>query len=108
MIITWIDEAVEAGAREDKACEILGLSGRCVARWRRNKTGDSRKGPLTPPPQKLSPEERQQVLDTANSPEFRDLSPRQIVPLMADRNQYIASESTFYRILTAEGQLHHR
>ena len=30
------------------------------------------------------------------------------MPLLADANQYIASESTFYRVLRAEGQLAHR
>lgn len=48
------------------------------------------------------------MLETANSAEFRNLSPRQIVPRLADRNEYIASESTFYRILREEGQLAHR
>ena len=44
----------------------------------------------------------------ANSVEFRDLSPKQIVPKLADRGQYLASEATVYRILRAEGQLTHR
>ncbi len=39
---------------------------------------------------------------------FRDLSPRQIVPLLADEGQYLASESTFYRVLREAGQLAHR
>ena len=109
MIVTLIDEAVAAGARREKACELVGLSERCVARWSKDDQGDARRGPKSPPPQKLSPEERQLVLDTANAPEFRDLSPRQIVPLLADReNKYIASESTFYRVLREAGQLQHR
>jgi putative transposase len=41
-------------------------------------------------------------------PEFRNLSPRQIVPRLSDRNEYIASESTFHRILREERQLAHR
>jgi transposase InsO family protein len=48
------------------------------------------------------------LLEAANSTESRNLSPRQIVPNLADRNQYIASESTFYRVLHEEGQLAHR
>jgi transposase InsO family protein len=44
----------------------------------------------------------------ANSPEFRDKSPRQIVPTLADRGEYVASESTFYRVLHEEGQMQHR
>ena len=41
-------------------------------------------------------------------PEFADLPPSQIVPALADRGIYIASESTFYRILRKENMQHHR
>lgn len=88
---------------------MLGLTARTVQRWR-NQNGryDRRSGPKTAPANKLSPAERQQVLSVSNSPKYRDLSPRQIVPRLADEGQYLASESTFYRILRAEGQLAHR
>ena len=39
---------------------------------------------------------------------FDDLSPRQIVPILTDRDTYYASESAFYRILRKRGLLHHR
>jgi len=42
------------------------------------------------------------------SPEFRDLSPNQIVPILADRGTYIASESTMYRALRQAGLATHR
>ena len=42
------------------------------------------------------------MLDAANRPEHRDLSPKQIVPRLADEGVYLASESTFYRILHEE------
>lgn len=48
------------------------------------------------------------VISTANNATYRDLPPCKIVPLLADAGQYIASESTFYRILQAENQLTHR
>lgn len=48
------------------------------------------------------------MLRTVNSPEYRDLSVKQIVPLLADRGVYLASESTMYRILRNEQQLTHR
>jgi putative transposase len=109
MIIQLIDEAVENGARRAQATALLGLSARAVARWRTEGGGDDRRqGPKAPPAHKLTPEERAQVLEAANSTEFRNLSPRQIVPNLADRNEYIASESTFYRVLREEGQLAHR
>jgi transposase InsO family protein len=109
MILDLLDEAVSAGARLSKACEIVGISVRATERWRLDQDGDDKRaGPLTPPSHKLSGAERQAVLDVANSPEFRDKSPRQIVPTLADRGEYIASESTFYRVLHEEGQMQHR
>ncbi len=88
---------------------MLGLTCRTVQRWRNQNGGyDRRNGPKTAPANKLTPAERQRVLAVANSPEYRDLSPRQIVPRMADQGLYIASESTFYRLLRAENQLVHR
>jgi transposase InsO family protein len=90
------------------AAQILGLTARTLQRWRRQGDGDQRFGPLTRPANKLIDEERQLVLSTVNSPEYRDLSPNQIVPKLADKGIYIASESTFYRILREEGQLAHR
>lgn len=109
MIIELIEEAVTNGARREKATSLLGLSARAVARWRTEAdAGDRRRGPKASPAHKLTAEERKRVLDTANCPEYRDLSPRQIVPLLADRGEYIASESTFYRVLREESQLAHR
>ncbi len=48
------------------------------------------------------------MLSVVNSEEYRSKSPKQIVPLLADGGMYLASESTIYRILRAEGQVHHR
>ncbi len=88
---------------------MVGLTVRTVQRWREQGGGDDlRRGPKATPHNKLSPEEEQRVLDVANSKEFRDVSPRQIVPILADRNTYFASESAFYRLLRKHGLLHHR
>jgi hypothetical protein len=57
------------------------------------------------PPHKLSAAERAELLAVANSVEFGHLPPSQIVPRLADQQRYFASESTFYRVLTAEKQL---
>jgi len=108
--LSLIDEAVSAGCRCKVACRELGLDPRTVQRWRKQPNGgrDARHGPHTAPKQKLSAAERAQVLHVANSPEFRNLSPKQIVPRLADRGEYVASESTFYRVLHAEQQMAHR
>ncbi len=109
MILSLIDEAVRSGARLRSACRELGLSARTIQRWRGHDGGEDRRhGPRTVPANKLSVEERQKILETVNSPEFRDLSPNQIVPRLADQQIYLASESTMYRILREEKQLAHR
>jgi transposase InsO family protein len=110
MIMGWIDDAVAQGARQQKACQLIGLSARTVQRWRgQAEFGDDRRSQRTfTPPNKLPEHERQAVLKVANSAEFGHLSPNQIVPRLADRGEYLASESTFYRLLRAAGQLQHR
>lgn len=110
MILVLIDEAVTSGARLNRACDILGLPARTVQRWRQQgeQGFDRRLGPKTAPCNKLSPAERRTVLDITQRPEYRDLSPKQIVPRVADDGVYLASESTFYRILHEEDALHHR
>ncbi len=98
-----------AGARQSKGCEILSLDARTVQRWRRQDVGDDgRAGPKTTPANKLTAAERREVLSVVNSPEYRDRSPKQIVPSLADQGEYLASESTMYRILREEDQLTHR
>lgn len=57
---------------------------------------------------KLTAEERQQVIDTVNDPRFADLTPAQIIAILAEEGVYIASEMSFYRIMREEGLLHHR
>jgi transposase InsO family protein len=109
MILGWLDEAVRSGSRLAPACAELGLNPRTVQRWRNlGVCDDRRNGPKTAPANKLSAEERKKVLEVANSPEYRDLSPKQIVPKLADRGEYVASEPTFYRILRQEDQMSHR
>lgn len=104
-----IENARIGGARETKACELIGISHRTLERWRAAGGGrDMRKGPQTAPANKLSKKERRQLLETVNSKEYRDLSPNQIVPLLADKGIYVASESTIYRVLRNEGQQNHR
>ncbi|CAG9164975.1 IS3 family transposase ISPa31 [Cupriavidus laharis] len=102
--IALIDEAVESGARQSRACEELGLNARTLQRWRHTPE-DGRPGAQRPvPANKLSEAERQAVLAAANAPGYESLTPHQIVPKLADEGRYVASESTFYRVLKAEGQ----
>lgn len=100
---------MQGGARQEKACDLLGLDSRTLQRWRKQGIGEDRRaGPRTPPANKLSESEQRRILDVVNSQRFRDLSPKQIVPQLADSGIYLASESTVYRLLRATGQLEHR
>lgn len=106
--MSLIQEARANGVRLSMAAESIGLSSRTHQRWVHCEgADDGRRGPSTPA-NRLSEQERARVLEIANSPEYRDLSPNQIVPLLAQDGLYVASESTFYRVLRKENQLHHR
>lgn len=106
--IDLIREAVTHGARKIKACEALEISVRTCQRWEKDCSPDKRKGASKQVPRKLSSEESQEVLDISCSERFKDLTPYEIVPILAEEGRYIASESTFYRILREEKLLHHR
>lgn len=109
MILGLIAEAEKSGARLEASADILDLSARTIIRWRKKGNDDDRrKGPSLPPSNKLSEEERIKIVDVANSASYRDLSPKQIVPKLADQGTYIGSESTFYRVLKEQNMLKHR
>ena len=103
MILELIDEMVAEGVSVDAATKVIGVTARSAQRWRRQGGGeDQRRGPKREPANKLSAKEREHVLKVADSAEYRGLSPKQIVPKLADAGTYVASESTFYRILREE------
>jgi len=104
---------VKAGCRLKPACAELDISLRTFQRWVQDGddavSADSRTTSARPEPaNKLSDDERGQILAVANSEEFASLPPSQIVPALADRGVFIASESSFYRVLKAASQQHHR
>jgi len=69
MAIELIDEAVNAGARQRKVCEVLEINARTLRRWQKQ----------------LREEER-----------------------LLDRRKYIASESSYYRVLREVDQINRR
>ncbi|SAI56049.1 transposase [Bordetella ansorpii] len=108
-VLSMIDEAVATGARVARACRTLGLSLRTVQRWRRTPCrGDQRPHRVQRPANGFSDLERQRILSVLNSEEYGHLPPSPIVPRLADQGQYLASESTMYRLLRSAGQLTHR
>lgn len=110
-IMNAVQESVAAGARNYKACELIGLSVRTYQRWWKDGDKireDARKTRVFAPVNKLPIQDEEKIIATMNSPEFADKSPHQIVPILADRGEYIASESTFYRVARRNQLVPHR
>ena len=70
---------------------------------------DQRKNADRPAPaNKLTEAECQAILKVCNEPRFQSLPPSQIVPALLDEGHYIASVSSYYRVLKAANQQHRR
>ena len=110
--VSLIEDACNAGARQEKACALLGITERTLQRWKKTPDKsirtDQRPYNNSSPANKLSPAEKQEILRICNSKEYMNLPPSQIVPVLADKGTFIASESSFYRVLHENGQQHHR
>jgi len=111
LAIDLINEAVSHGAREIKACDVLNISQRTLFRWRSKNTPDEDQRPLIVRPEpsnKLTRQEKERIIQVVNSPEYKSLPPSQIVPALADKGEYIASEGTMYKVLKEYSMQHHR
>lgn len=101
-----------AGARLKLACETAGIEVRTLQRWKASDGlvhGDGRSQAVRPVPRHaLSGAERAHLVAVANEPRFASVPPARIVPMLADEGIYLASESTFSRVLKAHGQTAHR
>jgi transposase InsO family protein len=107
--IALIDEARASGARQTHACKAIGISAKTYQRWvKPDNQKDGRIDAKHAPKNKLTELERQRIIKVANEADYAALPASKIVPLLADDGRYIASESTFYRVLDAEKQLQHR
>jgi transposase InsO family protein len=108
IVCGWIDEAVKSGASKEGSCDIAGYDIRTIQRWDKNLEGDRRKVREYVPKNALSAKERENIISCSCSERFANMTPCEIVPTLAEEGLYIASESTFYRVLKAENLLHHR
>jgi len=111
MAVELIDQAVVAGARREQACAELGIHDRTYRRWTAGYgvAGDRRPEAVREEPvNKLTESERNEILDTCHQKEYASLPPSQIVPRLADEGTYLASESSFYRVLHAAEEQQHR
>lgn len=110
-VVMLIEEARSGGARLKQICDVVKITPRTYQRW--IKDGEIKKdqrphAERPTPKNKLTDEEREEVLALVNSSEYADLVPSQIVPKLADEGKYIASESTLYKILKEEKMNAHR
>ena len=107
-----IQTAHEAGACLERACEVAGIDVRTLQRWKAGQglqRGDGRPLAERPTPaHALSVAEREQIVQVANEPRFADMPAARIVPALADEGVYLASESSFQRVLRAHGQTQRR
>lgn len=90
-----------------RAFAVIGLCARCIQRWRSDDV-DARSTRVQTCANAFSAAEAAAVLATVNAPEHVHLPPTQIVPMLADHNVNIGSESSVYRILLRGRQLAHR
>ena len=107
-----IHTAHRAGARLRLACDTAGIDVRTLQRWQAHAGlvgGDGRPQAVHPIPEHaLSEAERAALLSVANEPRFAAVPPARIVPMLADEGVYLASESSFARVLREHGQTTHR
>ncbi len=95
---------------------LVGTKGACAAVGRSRATWyrrllPPRQGPPRPrptPTNALTPDEREAVKDVLGSERFVDRAPAQAWATLLDEGTYLASESTMYRILRADGGVRER
>jgi len=110
-LVEIIEESVASGARLSKACECVSINPSTYRRWQGSDGVREDQRPIVARPEpanKLSKEERRQLLEVFHRPEFQSLPPSQVVPMLADQGVYLASESTCYRVLHEAGEQQHR
>jgi putative transposase len=95
---------------------MLGIRAACMAVGRPRATHYRHQAPPRPrsttprpaPPNKLTDEEATEILEVLRSPRFVDLSPAQVFHILLDEGCYLASVSSYYRLLRAHGEVRER
>jgi putative transposase len=89
------------------ACAAVGRSR--ATHYRHRKPGRSTEAkPRPAPPNKLADTEVDDILGVLRSPRFVDCSPAQVYFTLLDEGVYLASESSFYRILRSHEEVRER
>jgi putative transposase len=112
ILVRDIEQACADGARLAPACALAGIDAGTLRRWKagdgliqRDRRPDADRAI---PSHALSEAERARIIEIANEPRFADTPPARIVPALADEGIYIASESSFHRVLRAHRQMNRR
>ena len=109
ILVREIEQACAEGARIAPACALAGIDAGTLRRWKAGdglQKGDRRPDAAHPvPSHALSEAEQARIIEIANEPRFAETPPARIVPALADEGIYIASESSFHRVLRAHGQM---
>lgn len=107
-IAQQVVDAHASGARLKPASQLAGIDLRTLQRWKAGDglvLGDKRPEAIRrQPAHALTDNERAAILAIANEPRFAESPPARIVPVLADEGVYVASESSFHRVLQSAGQ----
>jgi putative transposase len=85
------------------ACEVLAVPRGTARRLLAPPVQGPRRA-RPPSPRRFTEAEKQTVLDTLHSERFQDQTPRQAYAELLDEGTYLASVSSMYRLLAAEGE----
>src|SRR5512132_2864032 len=104
------DRRAGPGGRVAAACRAAGRPRATHARHPRHSQPLPRPAPSAPrtQPRALSLGQRQQVLDVLHSERFCDQAPAEVYASLLDEGAYLASISTMYRLLQAQGEVGER
>jgi len=107
-VLYFLELAQKEGISIKRAARFLCVELRNCLRWKKSLVDKRKINNSRPKPNQLTAEEVLQITETVCSDRFKDDNPHQIVAKLADEGIYLASESSFYRILRMNGLLKHR
>jgi putative transposase len=86
------------------ACLGLGVARATFYRAQRPVSARQPRAPRPTSPRALSVTEQHAILEWLHQPAYVDLSPRTVFAMLLDAGRYLASVSTFYRLLRTTGE----
>ena len=90
------------------ACSGLGVARATFYRAQRPVSVRQSRAPRPASPRALSVSEQHTILEVLHEPAYVDSSPRTVFAMLLDADRYLASVSTFYRLLRASGETRRR